>query len=143
MSGDLELPRRRARAGDGPVVESSAGTVGLQSAETFKTDMDLKRRRDADAFKSADPTLAGQGAATVFRDKQGRKIDVVAEARRKAEEKEARDVAEAEAKYDWGTGRVQKDLAAEREEEERKLAAAPFARWVDGATWSLEPLPST
>jgi pre-mRNA-splicing factor CWC26 len=125
---DLDLPRKRQR--DGPVIESSMGTVGLQSAQTFKADLDVKRRREEEKMANVDATLQGQGAATVFRDKSGRKVDMVGELLKKSEDREARAAAEAEARYDWGTGLADKAAAATAAEEERKAASAPFARYV-------------
>lgn len=127
MSGeDLELPRKRQR--DGPVIASSMGTVGLQNAQTFKADMDLKRRHDDAKFATADASLQGAGAATVFRDKSGKKVDMVGEMLKKAEADETRAEKEAEAKYDWGTGQAQKDAAVLAEQAVRVAAEAPFAR---------------
>lgn len=123
---DQDLPRRRPR--DGPVTSSSLGTVGLQSAATFQADMELKRRRNDEEFAQMDQTLAGRGAKTVFRDKDGRKVDVEAEARAKAEKETARKATEAVALKDWNTGRVDKEAAVEREADEAAVAAAPFAR---------------
>jgi pre-mRNA-splicing factor CWC26 len=79
------------------------------------------------------PALTGENAATVYRDKSGRKVDVVGEARRQQEAAAGKAAASAIERYDWGTGAVQKQAAREQAAELAKVAAAPFARYRDDA----------
>ncbi|KNE57272.1 hypothetical protein AMAG_03004 [Allomyces macrogynus ATCC 38327] len=76
----------------------------------------------------------GQGAATVYRDKMGRRVaveDVYRDAEtkeREREEKKRRD-------YEWGLGKVQRDQARERS---RAAAEGPFARTADDVDLNRE-----
>ncbi|KAJ3366421.1 Pre-mRNA-splicing factor cwc26 [Allomyces javanicus] len=76
----------------------------------------------------------GQGAATVYRDKLGRRVAVedvhrdVEAKEREREEKKRRD-------YEWGLGKVQRDQARERS---RAAAEGPFARTADDADLNRE-----
>ena len=76
----------------------------------------------------AAPSLDGAGAATVFRDASGRRIDIVAEqARAAAARATAAAVSQVE-RYEWSTGAAQKAGAAAEAAALAAAAAAPFAR---------------
>lgn len=69
----------------------------------------------------------------MYRDKQGRKIDIVTEMARAAEAAAATQVATAVQKYEWATGTAQKAERQAAAAELSKAAAAPFARHADDA----------
>ncbi|CAG8599647.1 15299_t:CDS:2 [Dentiscutata erythropus] len=66
-------------------------SVGLQTADKVKKDLERIDKEAKDKFRTMDPSRSGRGAQTVYRDKHGKKIDIVAqraEERRKIEEEE-------------------------------------------------------
>ncbi|KAK4694695.1 pre-mRNA-splicing factor CWC26, partial [Phenoliferia sp. Uapishka_3] len=107
--------------------ERRAAELALKKASHAKELAALKkaaRDRGDDEEDIEDP---GQ---TVYRDKDGRKIDVKLEkANRKKEE---RDKVEREMKkMEWGKGLVQKGEAEEKKREEEKMKSRPLARYAD------------
>jgi pre-mRNA-splicing factor CWC26 len=103
---------------------------GLTTGKAFKQDLELKRKRDGDRFEAAGAEAQGKGADTVYRDRKGRKLDMLSEMMRQEEIRAGKAVATAEAKYDWGTGAVTKQATLDREAELAAAAAQPFARYV-------------
>ncbi|KAJ3367559.1 Pre-mRNA-splicing factor cwc26 [Allomyces arbusculus] len=76
----------------------------------------------------------GQGAATVYRDKLGRRV-AVEDVHRDAEAKEREREEKKRRDYEWGLGKVQRDHARERS---RAAAEGPFARTADDADLNRE-----
>lgn len=113
------------------------GNAGLHSGASFRLEQRAQREA-AGSGVGGRADDAGASAATVYRDKDGRLIDM--------DEKVARDKALAAAlvaakvveKHEWGRGTVQKRAAAEAAEEFASVAAAPLARRADDA--ALEAL---
>jgi len=70
---------------------------------------------------------------TVYRDKRGRKLDMLNEMMRQQAIREGKAVAEAEEQMEWGKGTVQKAAEKFHQEELKNIALEPFARTKDDA----------
>ncbi|RYG65696.1 hypothetical protein EON64_11380 [archaeon] len=108
-------------------MSSSGRKAGLQTGKEFGTN-ELLMRRQLDAELSQ---LAGSGPnreATVYRDKQGRKVDKLSEQLREQEGEAQRKSQIEQAQRDWGAGSVQKKEAQQRAADFAAIAAEPFAR---------------
>ncbi|KAJ3069340.1 hypothetical protein HK102_006947 [Quaeritorhiza haematococci] len=104
--------------------------AGLQTGKSLRRDLESRKRERDEAFKRIDSSLTGKGAATIYRDKFGKKVDIAAQ---RAEEaaKKRKEEAEEEARMEWGKGIKQKQDA---EEMARRLAeerAMPLAIYKD------------
>jgi pre-mRNA-splicing factor CWC26 len=78
-----------------------------------------------------DEQLAGKGAETVYRDRKGRKLDMLNEFMRQQAIVEGAAVRVERAQVEWGKGTVQKQSAESSRKELEILAAEPFARAED------------
>ena len=75
---DNSPPRRKTELLEGPKM-MSGHNAGLQSANAFGSkESEIKRERDL-ALSSVDPALSGAHAATVYRDRRGKKLDMLSE----------------------------------------------------------------
>lgn len=113
-----------------PINSKSVHYSGLKSvADVGENERHFKRSRENE-LSTSNKTSNGN-EATVYRDKSGRKTDVVND-HKKAE---AADVSKRlkidDAQYEWGKGSVQKKEMEANAEEMRILASEPFARKVD------------
>jgi pre-mRNA-splicing factor CWC26 len=70
---------------------------------------------------------------TVYRDKRGRKLDMLNEMMRQQAIREGKAVAEAKEQYEWGKGTVQKEIDQRAQDELVNIASEPFARSKDDA----------
>eukprot|EP00968_Pinguiococcus_pyrenoidosus_P017352 scaffold1724_cov246-Pinguiococcus_pyrenoidosus.AAC.24 len=104
--------RKRARAAEerpeSPESESteqmsSGHRAGLHTADSFKRAEDELRRDKAAKLSRMSDELSGKNSETVYRDRQGRKLDMLSEFMRQQEEKESKREAERE-EYEWGKG---------------------------------------
>ena len=78
-----------------------------------------------------DEAQAGKNAETVYRDRKGKKLDMLNEFMLQQAIQEGKAVRLEKAAYDWGRGTVQKESAADAKRELEILAAEPFARMAD------------
>jgi pre-mRNA-splicing factor CWC26 len=106
---------------------SSGHRIGLQTADQIREESRrLRRQRDRE-MRELDPTLSGRDAETVYRDKGGRKVDMVLkkaeEARRKKEEMEKE-----EKMMEWGKGFVQREEKAAEQRRLEEEKHKPLAR---------------
>eukprot|EP00884_Botryococcus_braunii_P001158 jgi/Botrbrau1/11042/Bobra.92_2s0013.2 len=105
----------------------SDGTIaGMVSGRAVVEEMERKRAAERERFEKLDASVSGKGAATVYRDRQGRIVD-------EAELKQQRE-AERKPKHEaptWGAGLKQIRDAEERQREIEQEAARPFARSKD------------
>ncbi|ORX99468.1 hypothetical protein K493DRAFT_279626 [Basidiobolus meristosporus CBS 931.73] len=114
---------------DGPKMSNGA-SVGLQSAESLKADLDRRQLEIHKAFNQMDPSVSGQHAETVYRDKSGKKISLsaqraeLANQRRKEEEEQAK-------LMEWGKGLVQRQEAIVKRNQEEMEKNKPLARYKD------------
>jgi pre-mRNA-splicing factor CWC26 len=95
-----------------------------------RTEKELKAQRDKE-LAHADPSLLGAAAETVYRDRKGKKLDMLNEFMRQQAVREGKEVKLAQAQAEWGRGTVQKQEAEAARRELEEIAAEPFARTVD------------
>jgi len=114
------------------VKTTSGHTAGIHSASSFgREEHQLKRQREVELsqFNSKD----GGKEETVYKDKRGKKLDMVNEFMKQQQsacldkKKQLID----EAQYEWGKGSVQKEQLAAAKQDLLDMASAPFSRTVD------------
>ncbi|GAB5586653.1 Pre-mRNA-splicing factor cwc26 [Umbelopsis nana] len=109
---------------------SSGHRVGLQTADQIREETIRLRRQRDEEMRALDPTVSGRDAETVYRDKGGRKVDMVLkkaeEARRKKEEMEKE-----EKRMEWGKGLVQREEKAAEQRRLEEEKNKPLARYAD------------
>ena len=134
---DAAPPRRPLDTAETKVDEAlrrktaSGHDAGLQSGSTFgRTEKELKAQRDKE-LAHADPSLLGAAAETVYRDRKGKKLDMLNEFMRQQAVREGKEVKLAQAQAEWGRGTVQKQEAEAARREMEEIAAEPFARTAD------------
>jgi pre-mRNA-splicing factor CWC26 len=110
---------------------SQARRPGLQSAEDFgRNERAIKRAREEDLARIGSASGPNR-EETVYRDKHGRKLDMLTEYMRQQEGGDRSKERVEKAQYEWGKGSVQKQEAREAVEELEAVAAEPFARTAD------------
>ncbi len=102
-SPDLSPPRKGTKKTDRM---SSGARAGLQNAQLLKEENAIVRKRQEDFFKDLDPSVSGRHAETVYRDKQGKKVDPKLEKLKQREAERAKEE-ENEKFMTWGKGCVQ------------------------------------
>ncbi|TPX35278.1 hypothetical protein SmJEL517_g02237 [Synchytrium microbalum] len=135
-SPDSNRGRRRRDSSTPPPTSShnkakmSDGTsAGLQTSAMVKADLD-KAKREQDAQLAQLGNRGGRDAETIYRDKTGRKVDVVAERAELLAQRRKRELEE-EKQMEWGRGLAQ---TREKEEESKRLEIerhAPLAVYKD------------
>ncbi|RIA89180.1 Pre-mRNA-splicing factor of RES complex-domain-containing protein [Glomus cerebriforme] len=113
-----EEPKPKRHKSSPPIKTSSGLDVGLQSADKVRKDLKRVKKDEKDLVNKMDPSLSGRGAATIYRDNVGTKIDKAA---KRAEER--RKIEEEEKLLKWG-----KEEENRREEE---LLNKPLAIYKD------------
>ncbi|KAG5190742.1 hypothetical protein JKP88DRAFT_175374, partial [Tribonema minus] len=73
----------------------------------------------------------GQTAETVYRDRRGRKLDMLSEFMRQQDAREGAVREKADAEYEWGRGKVQKEDKERQRDELENIKLAPFARTAE------------
>lgn len=109
----------------------SDGTVaGMVSGRELAAEMAAKRERERQRFADLGEGVTGQGAQTVFRDKEGRRVskEDFAEEQAAAKKKAQYD---SEQQLEWGGGLKQRADAQDAAVAEAAEAAKPFARTAD------------
>ena len=110
---------------------ASGHTAGIHSGESFgESERSLKRQRDLE-LAQMDQSAAGKNAETVYRDKRGRKLDMLNEFMKQQSSTEGKKQVVEQAQFEWGSGSVQKKAFEESRKEFEEMADAPFARTVD------------
>lgn len=147
---DTDVPRRpsanrfNAAASNHNEASNPRVSAGLSSAAGAEADVPRKRQRhDSDdegepprrpAAASKPGAAAGAGTNdTVYRDKQGRKVDMAAELEKRQQTGDQQAANKQIEKYEWQTGAVQKERAKAAAAELAKLEEAPFARMAGDA----------
>ena len=122
-SPERNLKRRKKTA--------SGHDAGLQTGAGFgRTERDIKAQRDK-AMKDGDPALMGEGQETVYRDKKGKKLDMLNEFMRQQAVNEGKNFKIDKAQNEWGKGTVQKEEVEALRQELVDVASEPFARTID------------
>lgn len=108
--------------------EMTDGTnAGLRTGRDLKEEIDRKKREESQRFLKMDPSISGRGAETVYRDKQGKRLEGVEEflhlqqGQPKPEDKP----------LEWGKGLTQKREAEARQAALELEKSKPFARSRD------------
>ena len=82
---------------------ASGKKAGLQDAEVLRQENAAARARQEELFHNMDPSESGRGAETVYRDKEGRRINLKLERLKKMQE-ENKKMEEEEKFMEWGKG---------------------------------------
>jgi len=110
---------------------SSGHASGLQSGAEFKEIEQQVRAARAAELAGADEEVSGRNAGTVYRDKRGRKLDMLTQFMEQQEAKDGKKKREEQEQFEWGRGAVQKRRERDFQEELREIQAQPFARYRD------------
>lgn len=112
-------------------VTLSGHSAGIHSASTYAAnEVDLKRKRDSERQMDK-ANSGGQNVETVYRDKSGRKMDVVNQLMKQQTAEEAKKASIESAQYEWGKGAVQKKELVDKQQEFLEISQEPFARTID------------
>lgn len=111
---------------------ASGHTAGIHSASSFGlNEQRLKRQREVDLAAFNDKN-GRQNEETVYRDKRGKKVDMVSEfAKQQSASLDNKKKLIDEAQYEWGKGSVQKEQLEAAKQDLIDMASAPFSRTVD------------
>ncbi|ETW09942.1 hypothetical protein H310_00366 [Aphanomyces invadans] len=112
-------------------VPDQSALGGVFTGKEFKAQQDQLRASQQAAFH--DEELMGKQAETVYRDKRGRKLDMLMEMQRQQEIQEGKRKREAKEEFEWGTGKVRKEELKSQQNELEAIRAKPFARHNDDA----------
>ncbi|KDO33129.1 hypothetical protein SPRG_19382 [Saprolegnia parasitica CBS 223.65] len=102
---------------------------GVFTGKEFRQESERARKQQGALFE--DEALMGKQAETVYRDKRGRKLDMLMEMERQREIQEGKRKREALEEYEWGTGKVRKEELKNQREQLEEIKAKPFARYKD------------
>lgn len=110
---------------------SSGHTAGMHTGSSFgESERSLKRERDME-LAQMDQGAAGRNAETIYRDKKGRKLDMLNEFMKQQSSSENKKQILEQAQYEWGGGIVQKKEHDNARKEMLEIANEPFARTID------------
>jgi len=110
---------------------ASGLTAGLVTKEDIIEEAkEIKRKKEME-FNEIDSKLLGEGQETTYRDKRGRKLDMLNEFMRQQALREGKEIKIEKAQYEWGKGTVQKEDEKAAQKELELIADQPFARTVD------------
>lgn len=108
---------------------ASGHTAGLHSKHSF-VDEEKELASSATASKLSKGQLGGN-QETVYRDKRGRKMDMLSEFMHQQEVTAGRAARKEKEQFEWGRGLVQKQKDVDKRDEFEKVKAAPFSRYAD------------
>jgi pre-mRNA-splicing factor CWC26 len=110
---------------------TSGHSAGLLKGAQFGKELKQikKKQKEEDAQMGAKEM--GKEAETVYRDKRGRKLDMLEEMMRQQRIREGKEEKQEREEYEWGTGTKQKVDKKKLADEFAETAAAPFARYAD------------
>ncbi|RQM21041.1 hypothetical protein B5M09_004129 [Aphanomyces astaci] len=123
--GNASSPRRN------PSNDDQLAVGGVFTGKEFKAQQDQLRATQQAAFQ--DEALMGKQAETIYRDKRGRKLDMLMEMQRQQEIQDGKRKREAKEEFEWGTGKVRKEELRSHQQELDAMRAKPFARHNDDA----------
>lgn len=104
--------------------------AGLFTPNEFAEEL-KRKQQDKDHLHGADEKDMGANAETVYRDKRGRKLDMLNEMVRQQEILDGKRKREEREEYEWGTGNVQKQERQSQQQLMEKMKQTPFARHED------------
>jgi pre-mRNA-splicing factor CWC26 len=101
----------------------SGEVAGLRTGAEIAKELGEKKRREQESLRKQDPKIMGYGAETVYRDKHGRKLDMLNQLMNQQAGKLG---TEEEAGMEWGKGKIDKEEKEKQEKELREAANAPY-----------------
>uniref|UniRef100_A0AAV1VPQ2 Pre-mRNA-splicing factor CWC26 n=1 Tax=Peronospora matthiolae TaxID=2874970 RepID=A0AAV1VPQ2_9STRA len=110
--------------------EKEVKRAGLFTAAEFDRQREIAAKLK-DSLHAADASEMGANAETVYRDKRGRKLDMLNEIVRQQEVLDGKRKREEREEYEWGTGEVQKRERKSKQELVEQMKKTPFARHED------------
>lgn len=110
--------------------EKTEKKAGLFTAAEFDQQRAIKAKRK-DMLHGIDASEMGANAKTMYRDKRGRKLDMLNEMVRQKEVLDGKRKREEREEYEWGTGEVQKQDRRSQLELMEQMKHTPFARHED------------
>ncbi|RLN70184.1 hypothetical protein BBJ28_00000267 [Nothophytophthora sp. Chile5] len=128
QSGDLKEEAKESKAKKPE--ESQGKKAGLFTPAEFEQQRKLAAK-SKDVLGGANAAEMGANAETVYRDKRGRKLDMLNEMVRQQEVLDGKREREAREEYEWGTGEVQKRELKSQQELLQQMKQMPFARHED------------
>ena len=110
---------------------ASGHDAGLQTGAGFgRAEKEMKAIKDQE-MRDADPTMQGEGQETIYRDRKGKKLDMLSEFMRQQAVREGKEYKLEKAQTEWGKGTVQKQEVEALRQELIDVASEPFARTID------------
>ncbi|RLN73132.1 hypothetical protein BBJ28_00002790 [Nothophytophthora sp. Chile5] len=128
QSGDLKEEAQESKAKKPE--EGQGKKAGLFTPAEFEQQRKLAAK-SKDVLGGANAAEMGANAETVYRDKRGRKLDMLNEMVRQQEVLDGKREREAREEYEWGTGEVQKRELKSQQELLQQMKQMPFARHED------------
>lgn len=111
-------------------MSASGHSGGMYSGSQFgEAERNLRKKREEDVTRLVKES--GGNQETVYRDKHGRKLDIVTEMINQEAVREEKTQAIREAQYEWGKGAFHKKQKEERDREFEELKNEPFARTIN------------
>ncbi|RQM10021.1 hypothetical protein DD237_004719 [Peronospora effusa] len=104
--------------------------AGLFTAAEFDRQRKIAAKEN-DIMRGIDAFEMGANAKTVYRDKRGRKLDMLNEMVWQQEVRDGKRKREEREEYEWGTGEVQKQERKSQLELMEQMKNTPFARYED------------
>jgi pre-mRNA-splicing factor CWC26 len=116
-----------------PVERMSTGEKsGLKTAEGIQEEIEKMKQLQQQSFQQMDPSLSGQFATAVYRDKQGKAISFEEHQRLLKEEEEEKKKKQIkvikQTDLEWGSGLIQKQQEESYYQRMEKIAYEPFAQ---------------
>ncbi|KAI9905596.1 hypothetical protein PsorP6_014206 [Peronosclerospora sorghi] len=115
---------------DSVLQEQEEKRAGLFTAAEFDRQRKLVAKQQ-DVLRTVPASALGAHAETVYRDKRGRKLDMLNELVRQQEVLAGKRQREEREEYEWGTGHVQKRARQSQHDLLEQMKTTPFARYDD------------
>eukprot|EP00636_Phaeomonas_parva_P015127 CAMPEP_0118878822 /NCGR_PEP_ID=MMETSP1163-20130328/18696_1 /TAXON_ID=124430 /ORGANISM="Phaeomonas parva, Strain CCMP2877" /LENGTH=358 /DNA_ID=CAMNT_0006814769 /DNA_START=68 /DNA_END=1144 /DNA_ORIENTATION=- len=112
---------------------SSGHRAGLHTGAEFQEREAKLQEQKAAKLKAMGDEASGKNAETVYRDKKGRKLDMLTEFMRQQDVRDGKEAQEAQEQYEWGRGTKQKEDDEAYAQELENIKNEPFARRADDA----------
>jgi pre-mRNA-splicing factor CWC26 len=126
---DIAKPLGRQRV----ATTASGHAAGLQTGSQFGAKEKEIQTAKTEELTGADKSLTGENEETVYRDKRGRKLDMLNEMMRQQALREGKALKIQEVTHEWGKGTAQKREVQELAAELERISEEPFARMADNA----------
>ena len=105
-------------------------SAGMQTGQDFgKREKEIRLTKEEE-MRAIDAAQSGANAETTYRDKSGRKKNMLNEYMREQAVQEGKKLKIEEAQQEWGRSSVQKEMDLERLQDMANIATGPFARSV-------------